>query len=90
MSFRSTNAPTSFMSLMNVVFKLFLDFFVIVLDNILIYSKSKEEHVKKLLYVLGILGKQKMYAKFSKYEFWLTSTVFLGHVVLKKGVMVDP
>ncbi|WMV50946.1 hypothetical protein MTR67_044331 [Solanum verrucosum] len=80
-----------FMSLMNGVFKPFLDSFVIVfIDDILVYSKSEEEHANHLRTVLGVHGKQKLYAKFSKCEFWLKSVAFLGHVVSKEGVMVDP
>ncbi|WMV21146.1 hypothetical protein MTR67_014531 [Solanum verrucosum] len=72
------------------VFKSFLDSFVIFfIDDILVYSKSEEEHVDHLRIVLGVLGKQRLYAKFSKCEFWLTSVAFLGHVVSKEGVMVD-
>ncbi|WMV32393.1 hypothetical protein MTR67_025778 [Solanum verrucosum] len=61
-----------------------------VIDDILVYSRSKEDHADHLPIVLGVLRKQKLYAKFSKCEFWLTSVAFLGHVVLKEGVMVDP
>ncbi|WMV26697.1 hypothetical protein MTR67_020082 [Solanum verrucosum] len=90
MSFGLTNAPAAFMSLMNGVFKPFLDSFVIVfIDDILVYSKSEEEHANHLRIVLGVLREQKLYAKFSKYEFWLKSVAFLGHVVSKEGVMVD-
>ncbi|WMV25841.1 hypothetical protein MTR67_019226, partial [Solanum verrucosum] len=91
MSFGLTNASATFMSLMNGVFKPFLDSFVIVfISDILVYLKSEEEHADHLRIVLGVLGKQKLYAKFSKCEFWLTSVAFLGHVVSKEGVMVDP
>ncbi|KAH0765510.1 hypothetical protein KY285_001381 [Solanum tuberosum] len=91
MSFGLTNALAAFMSLMNGVFKPFLDSFVIVfIDDILVYLKSEEEHVNHLRSVLGVLGKQKLYAKFSKCEFWLKSVIFLWHVVSKEGVMVDP
>ncbi|WMV42565.1 hypothetical protein MTR67_035950 [Solanum verrucosum] len=91
MSFGLTNAPAAFMGLMNEVFKQFLDSLVIVfIDDILVYLKSEEEHTDHLRIVLGVFGKQKLYEKFSKCEFWLTSVAFLGHVVSKEGVMVDP
>ncbi|XP_055822091.1 uncharacterized protein LOC129890593 [Solanum dulcamara] len=91
MSFGLTNAPAAFMSLMNGIFKPYLDLFVIVfIDDILIYSKSQKEHEEHLRTVLGLLRKKKLYAKFSKCEFWLDSVSFLGHVVSKDGVMVDP
>ncbi|WMV57335.1 hypothetical protein MTR67_050720 [Solanum verrucosum] len=81
-----TNTPAAFMSLMNGVFNPFLDSFVIVfIDDILVYSKIEKEHVDHLRIVLGILGRQKLYAKFSKCEFWLTSIAFLGNVVSKEG-----
>ncbi|WMV25993.1 hypothetical protein MTR67_019378 [Solanum verrucosum] len=90
-SFGLTNAPAAFMSLMNGVFKPFLDSFVIVfIDDILVYSKSKEEHADHLRIVLGVLGKYKLYENFHKCEFWLTSVAFLGYVVSNEGVMVDP
>ncbi|WMV18243.1 hypothetical protein MTR67_011628 [Solanum verrucosum] len=92
MSFGLIIVPAAFMSLMNGVFKPFLDSFVIVFidDDILVYSKSEEEHADHLRIVLGLLGKQKLYAKFSKCEFWLTLVALLGHVVSKEEVMVDP
>ncbi|WMV55149.1 hypothetical protein MTR67_048534 [Solanum verrucosum] len=91
MSFVLTNVPAAFMCLMNEVFKPFLDSFVIVIIyDILVYSKSEEEHANHLRIVLGVLGKQSLYAKFSKCEFWLTLVAFLGHVVSKECVMVDP
>ena len=78
------------MSLMNGIFKPYLDLFVIVfIDDILVYSKRKKEHEEHLRIVLEMLREKKLYAKFSKCEFWLDA-VSLGHVVSKDGVMVDP
>ncbi|XP_071933149.1 uncharacterized protein [Coffea arabica] len=73
------------------VFKKYLDQFVVVfIDDILIYSKTREEHVKHLEIVLQILREQKLYAKFSKCEFWLDEISFLGHKISKEGIAVDP
>ncbi|KAL4017223.1 hypothetical protein IC575_024901 [Cucumis melo] len=91
MSFCLTNAPAVFMDLMNKVFKDFLDTFVIVfIDDILIYSKTEAEHEEHLHQVLETLRANKLYAKFSKCEFWLKKVSFLGHVVSSEGVSVDP
>ena len=91
MSFGLTNAPEAFMELMNGVFRPYLDFFVIVfIDESLFYSKTKEDHVRHLRIVLQRLREEKLYAKFSKCEFWLTSVTFLEHVVSKEGIRVDP
>ncbi|TYK08868.1 pol protein [Cucumis melo var. makuwa] len=90
MSFGLTNAPAVFMDLMNRVFKDFLDSFVIVfIDDILIYSKTEAEHEEHLHQVLETLRANKLYAKFSKCEFWLKKVTFLGHVVSSEGVSVD-
>ena len=90
MPFRLTNAPATFMDLMHRVFQPYLDQFIVVfVDDILIYSKSEEEHEGHLRIVLQILRDHQLYAKFSKCEFWLTEVRFLGHVSAS-GVFVDP
>ena len=87
MPFELTNAPAAFMDLMNWVFRLYLDKFVIVfIDDILVYSKSKEEHEEHLKIMLEILRTKQLYAKFSKCEFWLDKVTFLGHVISAEGV----
>ena len=91
MPFGLTNAPTFFMDLMNRIFQPYLDQFVIVfIDDILIYSGSKEDHEEHLRVVLQILRENQLYAKFSKCQFWLDSVTFLGHVISAEGVYVDP
>nr|ABA97610.1 retrotransposon protein, putative, Ty3-gypsy subclass [Oryza sativa Japonica Group] len=91
MSFGLTNAPAYFMNLMNKVFMDYLEKFVVVfIDDILIYSKDEEEHAEHLRLVLEKLRKHKLYAKFSKCEFWLKEVAFLGHVISAGGVAVDP
>ena len=91
MSFGLTNAPAYFMNLMNKVFMDELDKFVIVfINDILIYSKSVQEHEQHLRVVLEKLRTNKLYAKFSKCEFWLEKVTFLGHILTADGVTVDP
>jgi hypothetical protein len=91
MSFGLTNAPAYFMDLMNKVFMKFLDKFVVVfIDDILVYSKTEEEHAEHLWLVLGTQHEHQLYAKFSKCEFWLKEVGFLGHVLSAGGVSVDP
>ena len=91
MPFGLTNAPAVFMDLMHQFFRPYLDSFVIVfIDNILIYSRSREEHKEHLRVALTVLRENKLYAKMSKCEFWLDRVAFLGHVISKDGVEVDP
>ncbi|GJU95464.1 putative reverse transcriptase domain-containing protein [Tanacetum coccineum] len=91
MPFGLTNAPTVFIDLMNRVCKPYLDKFVIVfIDDILIYSKSKKEHEEHLKQILKLLKQEKLYAKFSKYEFWISRVQFVGHVIDCQGIHVDP
>ncbi|GJX84179.1 putative ribonuclease H-like domain-containing protein [Tanacetum coccineum] len=91
MPFELTNAPAVFMDLMNRVCKPYLDKFIIVfIDDILIYSKDKTEHKEHLKEILELLKKEKLYAKFSKCEFWISKVQFLGHVIDSRGIHVDP
>ncbi|GJW41552.1 putative reverse transcriptase domain-containing protein [Tanacetum coccineum] len=91
MPFGLTNALAVFMDLMNWVCKLYLDKFVIVvIDDILIYSKSKQEHEEHLKLIFELLKKEELYAKFSKCEFWIPKVQFLGHVIDSQGIHVDP
>ena len=91
MPFGLTNAPTAFMDLMNRVFKPYLDQFVVVfIDNILVYSKNKEEHEKHLHIILQTLREHQLFAKLNKCELWLDQISFLDHVVSKDGISVDP
>ena len=86
MSFRLTNAPASFIDLMNRVFKQYLDFFIIVfIDYILIYSRNENEHASHLI-VLQTLKDCQLFANFRKYEFWLQSVAFLGHIISSEGI----
>ncbi|KAH0661922.1 hypothetical protein KY284_026853 [Solanum tuberosum] len=90
MSFGLTNVLATFMDLMNRVFKPYLDMFVIVfINDILIYSRNKEDHASHLRMVLQTLKDRELYAKFSKCEFWLMSVAFLGHIVSGDGIKVD-
>jgi hypothetical protein len=91
MSVGLTNAPTYFMTMMNKVFMEYLDKFIVVfIDDILIYSKDDEEHEKHLRLIMEKLREHKLYAKFSKCEFWMNKVGFPGHIVSAVGVAVHP
>ncbi|WVZ88363.1 hypothetical protein U9M48_034893 [Paspalum notatum var. saurae] len=91
MPFGLTNAPAYFMNLMNKIFMDGLDKYVIVfIDDILVYSKTIEEHEEHLRKVLEKLRSHQLYAKFSKCEFWLERISYLGHIITAEGVTVDP
>jgi hypothetical protein len=87
MSFGLTNAPAYFIYLMNKVFMDYLDkFMVVFIDNILIFSKNKEEHDAHLCLVLQKLRENQLYAKLKKCEFWLKEVSFLGHIISEGGI----
>ena len=91
MPFGLTNAPTVFMDLINRVCRPYVDQFVVVfIDDILMYSKDREDHDTYLRVVLETLRKEQLYAKLSKCEFWLGEVSFLGHIVSREGIRVDP
>ena len=91
MPFGLTNDPATFMDLMNRVFRPYVDQFVVVfLEEILVYSKDQESHDTHLRVVLETLRKEQLYAKLSKCEFLLNEVSFLGHIVSKEGIRVDP
>jgi hypothetical protein len=91
MSFGLINAPTYFMYMMNSVFMLELDKFVVVfINDILIYSENEVDHAEHLRIVLTRLREHKLYAKFSKCEFWLKKVYFMGRVLSEGGISVDP
>jgi len=91
MPFGVINAPTIFMDYMNRIFRPYLDQFVVVfIEDIVIYSESREEHAEHLRVVLEILREHQLYGKPSKCEFWLEEVQFLGHVISAQGIRVDP
>src|SRR5436190_1877398 len=91
MPFELTNAPAVFMDLMNKVYQPYLDeFVVVIIDDILIYSKTEEEHAKHLWIALQVLRDNKLYAKYFKCEFCMKEVKFLGHVMSVKGISIDP
>ncbi|KAA3466121.1 DNA/RNA polymerases superfamily protein [Gossypium australe] len=91
MPFGLTNAPAVFLDLMNRIFRPYLDKFVVVfIDDILIYSRDENEHPEHLRTVLQILRDKQLYVKFSKSEFWLKEVGFLGQIVSRDGIRLDP
>mgnify|MGYP000961308023 FL=1 len=91
MSFGLVNAPPTFSRMMNFIFNAYTNDFVLVyLDDILVFSKNKEDHAKHLRLVLDKLREHQFYAKFSKCEFWLDEVLYLGHIISAKGIAVNP
>ena len=91
MPFGVTNAPAVFMEYMNRIFNAYLDQFVVIfIDDILIYSRTSQEHEEHLRIVLSVLREKHLFAKLSKCEFWMSEVRFLGHVISQGGVAVDP
>jgi hypothetical protein len=91
MPFGLCNAPTTFMRVMNDVLRPFLDDFVIVyLDDILIFSKTREEHIEHVKRFLDVLRKEQLFLKLSKCEFGKTSLIYLGHIVGGGELKIDP
>eukprot|EP00253_Pinus_taeda_P008401 PITA_08401 len=89
--FRLTNAPATFMCLMNNIFHQYLDqFMLIFVDDILIYSRTIEEHQEHLIMVLQTLREHQLYAKFSNCDFFKEEIQYLGHVITRDGIAVDP
>ena len=85
--FRLTNAPDTFMCLMNSVFSIYLDKFVLVsLDDILVYSKNQEEHEEHLRLTLKLLREHQLYAKLSKCDFYRDRIQYLGHIISEEGI----
>ena len=89
--FGLTNAPTTFMCLMNSVFSRYLDkFFLVFLDGILIYYKSEEEHEEQLMVVLQLFREHKLYSKLSKCDFYKYRIHYLGHIISDEVISMDP
>jgi hypothetical protein len=90
-SFGLTNAPAYFMYLMNKVLMEYMNKFVVVfIDDILVYSRSEEEHEEHLRLALQKLRENRLYAKLIKCEFWMKQVAFVGHVISMRGISMDP
>ena len=91
MPFGLTNAPAMCMALTNKIFAPYLDSFIVVfIYDMIVYSKSREEHEQHLRMSLQLLRDNPLYAKLSKCEFWLEQVVFLRYIISKEGLAVDP
>ena len=91
MPFGLMNAPAVFMDLMNLVIQTYIDQFIVVfIDDIVVYSNTREEHATHLRIILQTLKEHQLFAKQEKYDFWMTEMKFLGHVVSQEGILVDP
>ena len=89
--FGLTSAPTTFMCLMNSVFRRYLDkFFLVFIDDILVYSKNEKEHEEHLSLTLHFLREHQLYAKLSKSDFYRDRIQYLGHIISEEGILVDP
>lgn len=90
MTFGSTNAPTTLMNLMNHVARPYLNSFLIVfIDDILPYSRNREEHIQNLRIMFQILRDHRYFTKFSKCDIYLESVTFLRYAVSKDGIILD-
>ena len=91
MPFGLTNAPTTFMCLMNSVLSKYLEKFVVVfIDDILVYSKTKQEHDEHLKIILQVLREHQLYAKFNNCDFYKDKIQYLGHVISEKAISANP